>query len=61
MYNKAMDKNNGLMTPEEAAEFLKVDIRTIYRWLRAGTLPAAKFGDSWRIRKSDIDAFFDKK
>jgi len=36
-------------TPLEAARILRVDTRTLYGWLRAGTLKAVKFGGSWRI------------
>ena len=53
-----MKEADGLITPEEAAQYIRVDVRTIYRWLKDGTLPGAKIGDNWRIRKSDIDAFF---
>jgi len=56
-----MEMSNGLLTPQEAAKFLKVDVRTIYRWLKDGTLAGVKIADSWRIRKSDIDGFFEKK
>ncbi len=53
--------DNGVLTVNEVAELLKVDIETVYRWLRSGQLPGAKIGETWRVRKSDIDAFFEKK
>ncbi len=55
-----MEKENGYLTIEETAELLKVHYNTVYRWVVSGKLPAAQFGDSWRIRKSDIDALFEK-
>lgn len=45
-----------LLTPTEAANILKVTVRTIYQWITDGVLPAAKIGGRWRIRRSDIDA-----
>jgi excisionase family DNA binding protein len=37
------------LTPQETAELLRVDRRTIYNWIRTGKLKAIKFGDTWRI------------
>ena len=51
---------NGYLSVNEVAKLLKVDTESIYRWVRSGKLPAAKIGGLWRIRKSDIDAFFEK-
>jgi excisionase family DNA binding protein len=45
------------MTPEEAAQYLRVNPQTIYRLLRRGRLPGAKIGHQWRIRRSDLDGF----
>lgn len=44
-----MVKLEQVYTPEEAAEYLKVHVNTIYKMIRAGVLPAAKVGRSWRI------------
>ena len=55
------DLNNGYLTPEEAAGLLKLNILTVYRLLREGKLTGAKIGGSWRIRRSDIDKYFDPK
>lgn len=49
--------NQELLTPEEAAQYLRVNPQTIYRLLRRGRLPGAKIGHQWRIRKSDLDSF----
>ncbi|NSW83184.1 MAG: helix-turn-helix domain-containing protein [Syntrophothermus sp.] len=50
--------NEGLiLTPEEAASYLRVDLRTVYKILREGQLPAGKVGRQWRIRKEDLDRF----
>lgn len=46
-----------LLTPQEVAHILKKTRRTIYNYIRAGQLPAAKVGNDWRIHPDDLDAF----
>jgi excisionase family DNA binding protein len=46
-----------LLTPNEAAAYLKVPVETVWRWCRQGTLPAAKIGKYWRVDKKQLDAF----
>jgi excisionase family DNA binding protein len=45
-----------MLTPDEVADFLKVDVQTVWRWCRQGTLPAVKLGKYWRISRSKLDA-----
>jgi excisionase family DNA binding protein len=46
-----------LFTPAEAAEYLKVSRRTLYRFLKQGRLSAVKLnGGGLRIRQSDLEA-----
>ncbi len=47
-------ENDVFLTPEEAAKLLKVTRRTIYNWLKAGKLPALKYGQGWRIIRSEL-------
>jgi excisionase family DNA binding protein len=53
--------NNGFLTVEQAAELLQVHPNTVYLWLQDGKLAGAKIGGTWRIRRSDIDAFWEKE
>jgi excisionase family DNA binding protein len=41
-------------TPQEIAEKLKVNIHTVYRWIRSGKLKATKVVDLWRISESEL-------
>lgn len=43
---------------QDAAEYLGVDYKTVYRLVRAGKLPAGKFGGMYRIRREDLEAYF---
>jgi excisionase family DNA binding protein len=56
-----METNNGYLTVEQVAEMLQVHQNTVYRWLENGKMKGALIGGTWRIRKLDIDAFFDQK
>lgn len=46
-----------LHTVEEAAERLKLHPKTVLRLIRNGKLRATKIGKSYRILRSDLDAF----
>jgi excisionase family DNA binding protein len=47
------------LTTEEVLEYLHVNLRTIYRLIKAGKIPAVRVGRQWRFRKRDIDAWLD--
>jgi len=44
-----------IMTPREAAEYLSVHVRTIYRLVKNGEIPGRKIGGSWRFKKDALD------
>ena len=46
-----------LLTPNEVAALLRVSSMTVYRLIKAGDLPAARIGKSFRIREVDVDAY----
>lgn len=46
-----------ILTIREVADYLKVTERTLYRLVQEGKLPAFKVGNSWRLRRADIDAW----
>jgi excisionase family DNA binding protein len=41
-------------TPQEVAKKLKIDMSTVYRWIREGRLKAVKIGHFWRISESEL-------
>src|SRR4030081_3190706 len=49
------------LTTEEVLEYLQVNLRTVYRLIRAGKIPAVRVGRQWRFRKRDIDAWLDSQ
>jgi excisionase family DNA binding protein len=44
-----------ILTPREAADYLSVHVRTIYRLVKNGDIPGRKVGGSWRFKKDALD------
>ena len=44
-------------TPTEIAEKLRVNVMTIYRYIKAGKINAYKFGKDYRVSKEDLETF----
>src|SRR6202008_642501 len=53
--------DEGFLTTEEVLEYLQVNLRTVYRLIKAGKIPAVRVGRQWRFRKRDIDAWLDSQ
>jgi excisionase family DNA binding protein len=50
-------KDDTFLTTEEVLEYLHVNLRTVYRLIKAGSIPAVRVGRQWRFRRSDLDAW----
>jgi len=50
-----------IMTPREAADYLSVHVRTIYRLAKNGEIPGRKIGGSWRFKKEALDQWLSGK
>lgn len=48
-----------IMTVEQVASYLQLSKMTVYKYIREGKLPAAKIGKSYRIQRSDVEAFLE--
>ena len=53
--------DEAFLTTEEVLEYLQVNLRTVYRLIKAGKIPAVRVGRQWRFRKRDIDAWLDSQ
>ena len=51
--------DRAFLTTEEVLEYLQVNLRTVYRLIKAGKIPAVRVGRQWRFRKTDIDAWLE--
>jgi excisionase family DNA binding protein len=45
------------LTTEEVMDYLQVNLRTVYRLIKAGRIPAVRIGRQWRFHKKDIDVW----
>ena len=41
------NKKDEVLTAEEAAEYLKMALSTLYRYMRKGKVPCFKVGNQW--------------
>lgn len=48
-----------LLTLPEVAAVLKFSNVAVGKWCREGKLPAVKVGKSYRIRRADLDAWYE--
>ena len=48
-----------LLTVAEVADHMRVSNMTVYRLIKAGTLPAIRVGKNYRIRSSDLASYLD--
>lgn len=52
-----MNNKEEFYRAEELAEKLKVNVMTIYRYIKSGKLIAYKIGKEYRIEKKEFDRF----
>jgi len=45
------------LTPQEVADLLKLEVGTVYGYIRSGKLRAVRIGNRFRVEKDDLDAF----
>ena len=45
------------MTVAEVAALMRVSTMTVYRLIKAGDLPAVRFGKSYRLDEADVDRY----
>jgi excisionase family DNA binding protein len=54
-----MESSPNWISTKDAARYLGVNLRTLYRFIDEGELPAYKFGRVIRLLQSDLDAFIE--
>lgn len=48
--------SSGVLTAVEAARYLRVSLKTVYRLVGTGQIPGQKVGRAWRFHKADLDS-----
>ena len=54
-----MQENAPLLTRKEAADILKVSVRSVAQYIADGDLPVVRIGGSVRFRRVAIDRFIE--
>lgn len=54
-------RDEGFLTTEEVLDYLQVNLRTVYRLIKGGKIPAVRVGRQWRFRKADIDSWLESQ
>jgi len=49
------------LTTEDVTSYLQVNLRTVYRLIRTGRIPAVRVGRQWRFRRSDVDGWLEDR
>ncbi len=55
IYIGGEDQHSQVMTSVEAAEYLKMHVKTVCRLAKDGKIPARKVGSEWRFLRSVLD------
>lgn len=55
-----MENNDVILKPQEAADYLRISIRTLQKLCNEGKVPATRVVKHWRFRKEKIDKWFDE-
>jgi len=50
-----------LLTTENVADLLQVDVETVRRYIREGKLRAIKLGREYRVRREDFEEFLEER
>jgi excisionase family DNA binding protein len=54
-----VNEQPALLTVREVADAMRVSTMTVYRLIRAGSLPAIRVGKHFRIRARDLDHYLE--
>ena len=49
--------NDEILTAQEAAKFLKISTKLLYKLINAGDIPAKIIGNGFRVRKSALEDY----
>lgn len=56
----ARARRDEVLTAEEAAEYLRMALSTLYRYMREGRVPCFKVGSRWRFKRSVLDEWIEQ-
>ncbi|MGE5298354.1 MAG: helix-turn-helix domain-containing protein [Acidobacteriaceae bacterium] len=60
-HSEMLGKEDKILGVTELSKFFAVTEQTIWRWCKAGKIPAFKIGSQWKIRQSDLNRIISQK
>lgn len=51
------NKTKAFLTVQEVADFLRLSVLTIYKYIKEGELEAVEFGGHYRVSNTSLDDF----
>lgn len=55
-----MDKGQEYLTVQEVADFLRLSVLTIYKYIKEGELQAVEFGGHYRVSRKALEKFIEE-
>lgn len=52
--------SSDIMTIQEASEFLRIPLSSLYKLAQQGKIPCQKIGRHWRFHKQALEKWFEK-
>lgn len=56
-----MSESREVMSLRQASQYLGVSTDTLYRYICNGQVPAFKLGNRWKLRKTVLDRWMERK
>ena len=56
-----MPESREVMSLRQASQYLGVSADTLYRYISDGQVPAFKLGNRWKLRKTVLDRWMERK
>ncbi len=56
-----MSESREVMNLRQASQYLGVSPDTLYRYITDGQVPAFKLGNRWKLRKTALDRWMERK
>ncbi len=57
----SLNESREVMSLRQASNYLGVSADTMYRYVSEGLVPAFKLGNRWKLRKSVLDRWMERK
>jgi excisionase family DNA binding protein len=60
-WRSAVMESREVMNVRQASQYLGISPDTLYRYITEGEIPAFKLGNRWKLRKTILDRWMERK